>query len=43
MLENALLAALIAVVCVLAVTFLGGQASASFSKIGSSIGRSNTN
>lgn len=37
MLEYALLAALIAVVCILAITFLGGQASQAFSKVGSSI------
>lgn len=37
MLEYALLAALIAVVCIAAVTFLGRQASLSFSKIGSSL------
>ena len=37
MLEYALLAALIAGVCIAAVTFLGRQASYSFSKIGSSL------
>lgn len=37
MLEYALLAALIAVVCILAITFLGRQASQAFSKVGSSI------
>lgn len=41
MLEYALLAALIAVVCIVALTFLGGQASTSFSKIGSSIAGGN--
>lgn len=37
MLEYALLAALIAVVCIVAITFLGEQASEAFSSIGSSI------
>ena len=37
MLEYALLAALIAVVCISAVTVLGRQASISFSKVGSSL------
>lgn len=37
MLEYALMAALIAVVCIAAVTFLGRQASTSFSNIGSAI------
>lgn len=41
MLEYALLAALIAVVCIVALTFLGGQASQSFSKIGSSVAHGN--
>ena len=35
--EYALLVALIAVVCILAITFLGGKASEKFSKIGSSL------
>ena len=39
MLEYALMAALIAVVCIAAVTFLGRQASTSFSNIGSAIAR----
>ena len=37
MLEYALLAALIAVVCILAITFLGRQACNTFSNVGSSI------
>jgi len=37
MLEYALMAALIAVVCIAAVTFLGRAASTSFSQIGSGI------
>lgn len=37
MLEYALLAALIAVVCILAITFIGTQAKESFSRVGSSI------
>lgn len=37
MLEYALMAALIAVVCIAAVTFLGQEASEAFSKVGSSI------
>ena len=37
MLEYALLAALIAVVCIAAVTFLGTEASEGFSKVASSI------
>ena len=37
MLEYALMAALIAVVCITAVTFLGQQASRAFSNIGSGI------
>lgn len=41
MLEYALLAALIAIVCIIALTFLGGQASQSFSRIGSSIAGGN--
>jgi pilus assembly protein Flp/PilA len=35
--EYALLVALIAVVCILAVTFVGNQASAKFSSVGSSL------
>ena len=42
MLEYALLAALIAVVCIVAITFLGEQASQAFSSVGSSIGQANT-
>ena len=41
MLEYALLAALIAVVCIVAITFLGGQASKSFSSVGSAMGAAN--
>jgi pilus assembly protein Flp/PilA len=41
MLEYALLAALIAVVCIAAITFLGAQASVAFSHVGSSIGGAN--
>ena len=37
MLEYALLAALIAIVCIAAVTFLGSQASQGFSSVGSQI------
>lgn len=37
MLEYALMAALIAVVCIAAVTFLGQEASQTFSRVGSSI------
>ena len=37
MLEYALMAALIAVVCIAAVTLLGTNASTAFSKVGSSI------
>jgi pilus assembly protein Flp/PilA len=37
MLEYALLAALIAVVCIAAITFLGAQASVAFSHVGSSL------
>lgn len=37
MLEYALMAALIAVVCIAAVTFLGTQASVTFSTVGSSL------
>ena len=37
MVEYALLVALIAVVCIAAVTFLGAQASSAFSRIGSNI------
>jgi pilus assembly protein Flp/PilA len=36
--EYALLVALIAVVCILAIAFLGTNASAKFSNVGSSIG-----
>jgi len=35
--EYALLLALIAVACIIALTFLGGQASSKFSKVGNSI------
>jgi len=41
MLEYALLAALIAVVCIAAVTFLGQQASTAFSSVGSSLAEGN--
>jgi pilus assembly protein Flp/PilA len=41
MLEYALLAALIAVVCILAITFLGRQACISFSHVGSSFSQAN--
>ncbi|MBL7661541.1 Flp family type IVb pilin [bacterium] len=41
MLEYALLAALIAVVCIVAITFLGQQASTSFSRVGSSLSGAN--
>ena len=37
MLEYALLAALIAIVCIAAVTFLGRAASTTFSKVGSTM------
>ncbi len=37
MLEYALLAALIAVVCIAAISFLGKQASKTFSRVGSAI------
>ncbi|QXC62076.1 Flp family type IVb pilin [Aquihabitans sp. G128] len=37
--EYALLVALIAVVCIVAVTFLGTSASSKFSKVGSSINK----
>lgn len=37
MVEYALLVALIAVVCILAVTFIGSNASAKFSSVGSSL------
>ena len=37
MLEYGLLAALIAVVCILAVTFLGQRACSTFSRVGSSL------
>jgi len=35
--EYALLVALIAVVCIVAITFLGGQASSKFSTVGSAV------
>lgn len=41
MLEYALLAALIAVVCIVAITFLGSEASKAFSGVGSSIANAN--
>jgi len=41
MLEYALLAALIAVVCILAITFLGRQACITFSNVGSSMSGAN--
>lgn len=41
MLEYALLAALIAVVCILAITFLGRQACVAFSAVGSSMSVAN--
>jgi len=41
MLEYALLAALIAVVCILAITFLGRQACTTFSHVGSSMSGAN--
>jgi pilus assembly protein Flp/PilA len=41
MLEYALLAALIAVVCIAALTLLGGEASKAFSNVGSSIAGGN--
>ena len=41
MLEYALLAALIAVVCILAITFLGRQACIAFSAVGSSMSGAN--
>ncbi len=41
MLEYALLAALIAVVCIAAITFLGSEASESFSRIGSQVNVAN--
>ena len=41
MLEYALMAALIAVVCIAAVTFLGSQASIAFSSVGSSLQNGN--
>lgn len=41
MLEYALLAALIAVVCILAITFLGRQACTAFSFVGSSMAVAN--
>jgi pilus assembly protein Flp/PilA len=36
--EYALLVALIAVVCIIAITFLGGEASSKFSSVGSAVG-----
>ncbi len=36
--EYALLVALIAVVCIIAITFLGGSASSKFSTVGSAVG-----
>ena len=36
--EYALLVALIAVVCIIAITFVGGRASQKFSNVGSSLG-----
>jgi len=41
MLEYALMAALIAVVCIAAVTFLGAQASTAFSNVGSALENGN--
>jgi pilus assembly protein Flp/PilA len=41
MVEYALIAALVAVVCIAAVTFLGQQASSAFSSIGSSVAGGN--
>jgi pilus assembly protein Flp/PilA len=41
MLEYALMAALIAVVCIAAVTFLGAEASKAFSTVGSSLANGN--
>ena len=41
MLEYALLAALIAVVCIVAIRTVGQQASTSFSGVGSSLGQGN--
>jgi len=41
MVEYALIAALVAVVCIAAVTFLGQQASRAFSSIGSSVAAGN--
>jgi Flp pilus assembly pilin Flp len=35
--EYALLLALIAVVCIIAITFVGGQASAKFSSVGTAL------
>jgi len=35
--EYALLVALIAVVCIIAITFLGGEASSKFSSVGSAV------
>lgn len=42
MLEYALLAALISVVAIAAMTFLGGQVSTTFSNVGSSMSNANT-
>jgi pilus assembly protein Flp/PilA len=39
MVEYALMVALIAVVCIAAVTMLGGEASSKFNEVGSSIGK----
>ena len=41
MLEYALLAALIAVVCIAAITFLGTQASVTFSTVGNALNNAN--
>ena len=41
--EYALLVALIAVVCIAAIGFLGGEAKSGFSKTGSAIASANTN
>jgi pilus assembly protein Flp/PilA len=41
MVEYALMAALIAVVCIAAVTMLGGNAKSKFNSVGSSIGNAN--
>jgi pilus assembly protein Flp/PilA len=42
MVEYALMIALVAVVCIVAVSFLGTQASEAFSRIGSSVGVANS-